>query len=170
MLSQVALTRHLLFNQCARGICTTPQLGFKFKLTDEMSREFEEKQLAKKKPESPMAHHTKENTIIMGKISHERYKKVVKVGVPKHRLNEFLLFYVRENDNVQALDENDIAKPGDWVLLRKIDKPIDEKVTHTVERVVHSYGNYVDPLTNRRTLGIYYDDDIEKLERIKMEL
>lgn len=145
-------------------------MGFKFKLTEEMSREFEERQEANKKPESPMALHTKENTIIMGKVSHDRYQNVVKVGVPKHRLNEFLLLYVRENDNVQALDENNITKPGDWVMLRKIEDPVDQKVTHTVERVLHSYGHFVDPLTNRRTLGIFYDDDIEKLERIKMEL
>jgi ribosomal protein S17 len=163
------LTR-AIFSQCTRGIRTTPQLGFKFKLTEEMSREYEEKQKANQKPESPKALHTKENTLIMGKISHDRYKKVVKVGVPKHRLNEFLLMYIRELDNVQALDENDICKPGDWVLLRKIDDPVDPKVTHKIERVVHSYGNYVDPLTNRRTLGIHYDDDIERLERIKMDM
>ena len=169
MLTQIGLTRTLL-SQYTRGICTTQHMNFKFKLTEEMSREFEEKKLAQKKPESPKATHTKENSVIMGKISHDRYKNIVKVGVPKHRLNDFLMLYVRENDNVQAIDENTVTKPGDWVLLRKIENPVDEKVTHQVERVIYSYGNYVDPLTNRRTFGIYYDDDIEKLENIKMDL
>lgn len=134
-----------------------------------MSREFEEKMKAEKKPESPPALHTKENPLIMGKVSSDRYKNVIKVGVPKHRLNDVLLMYIRENDDVQALDAENICKPGDWVLLRRDPEPVDERVSHIVERVVHSSGHFVDPLTNRRTLGIYYDDDLVDLERIKMD-
>lgn len=168
MLVNIKFYRPIIGQYC-RKISTTPRSDFKFKLTEEMSRELEEKQKAEKRHESPKATHTVANAIIMGKISHDRYKKIVKVGVPKHRLNEFLLLYVREHDDVQAIDENDQTKPGDWVILRKIDDPIDPKVTHRIEQVVHRYGNYVDPLTNRRTLGIYYDEDVEKMEMIKMD-
>lgn len=155
--------------QCRR-FCTSPQMGFKFKLTDEMSKEFEKKQSAVKKPEPELAKHTKENSLIMGKVSHDRYKKIVKVGVPKHRINDLLLLYVRENDDVQALDENDVSRPGDWVLLRKEERPVDKNVTHRIERVVYSYGNIVDPITNRRTLGLHYDEDMLRLEKIKVDL
>ena len=155
--------------QCRR-ICTSPQMGFKFKLTEEMSKDFEQKQAEIKKPEIQLAKHTIENSLIMGKVSHDRYKKVVKVGVAKHRMNDFLLMYIRENDDVQALDENDVSQPGDWVLLRKEENPVDKAVTHKVERVVYSYGNIVDPITNRRTLGLYYDEDMIRLEKIKVDL
>lgn len=168
MLPNISLTRPII-TQCFRNLATTSQLGFKFKLTEEMSREFEEKKKAEMKPESPQALHTKENTLIMGKVSSDRYKNVIKVGVPKHRLNEVLLLYIRENDDVQALDAENICKPGDWVLLRRDPNPIDKRVTHTVEKIVHSRGHYVDPLTNRRTFGIYYDDEVTRLEKIKME-
>lgn len=170
MISHLSLTRALLNQCCRRQLGTTSQLNFKFKLTEDMSKEFEEKQKAKEKPPSPMARHTKENTLIMGKVSSDRYQKVIKVGVPKHRLNDLLLLFVRELDNVQAHDENDVCKPGDWVLLRRDPDPVDKTVTHKVERVVHSYGNWVDPITNRRAFGIYYDDDRAKLEKIKMDL
>lgn len=105
----------------------------------------------------------------MGKVSSDRYKKVVKCGVPKHRFNEFLSLYIRESYDVQALDENDICKPGDWVLLRQ-KETVDTKVTHEVERVVYSYGHYIDPITNKRSLGLYFDDDMKQLEKIKVEM
>lgn len=153
-----------------RQFCTSPQLGFKFKLTEELSKAFEEKQKAKQKPPPEPALHTKLNSLIMGRVSHERYKKVVKVAIPKHRLNEYFLLYIRESDNVQALDDNDVCKPGDWVLLRRDEELPDQKVRHRVERVVYSYGKYIDPLTGRRSLGIYFDDDMDRLEKIKIEL
>lgn len=145
--------------------------NFKFKLTDEAVKEFEEKR--KNKPEDSgqeKALHTKESSLIMGRISSDRFKQVVKVGVPKHRLNDCFLLYVREQDNIYALDENNLCKPGDWVLLRRQESPIDKNVEHKVERVVHQYGKYIDPITGRRTYGIYYDDDVERLERIKLDL
>ena len=116
------------------------------------------------------AKHTQESSLIMGRVSHDKYKNIVKVAVPKHRLNEFLLLYVRENDDVQALDENNVCKPGDWVLLRRDESIMDKKVRHKVERVVYSYGKYIDPITGRRSLGLYFDDDMERLERIKLEM
>lgn len=146
-------------------------MRFKFKLTDEMVREQEEKaRNAPKKPEPEKALHTKESSLIMGRVSSDRYDKVIKVAIPKHRLNEHLLLYVRENDNIYALDEHNQCKPGDWILLRRQEKPIDEGVEHKVDRVVYYYGNYVDPITSRRSIGLYYDDDVRKLEEIKLDL
>lgn len=154
-----------------RNIITTPTVAFKFKLTEEMTREFEDSELAKNKKEPPpQALHTKEGSLIMGRVSSERFRKVVKVGIPKHRLNNHLLMFFREIDDIYAYDEDDSCKPGDWILLRRQKEPLDKDVMHTVERVVYSYGNYVDPITGRRSLGLYYDDDFEKLEKIKLEL
>lgn len=150
---------------------TTPKLKFKFKLTDEMVKEYQDKQAAiPKEAPPPKALHTLEGSLIMGRVSHERHEKVIKVAVPKHRLNEHFLLYVRENDDVQVYDENSECKPGDWILMRRQKEPIDKDVEHIVERVIHSYGNYIDPLTGRRSFGLYHDDDIEKLEKIKLKI
>lgn len=153
-----------------RKFCATPTVGFKFKLTEDMSKQFEEDQKAKKKPDPPLAITTKENNLLMGRVSHERYKQVVKIGVPKHRLNTHYLLFVRETDNVQALDPNDIAKPGDWVMIRRDPDTVDERVPFVIERVIYSRGEWIDPLTGRRSFGIYYDDDLEQLEKIKLEV
>ena len=172
MFPSIRIARHLANGLPKCQLHTTSQLNFKFKLTEEMSRDFEEKkrqeEASKKKTEPAL--HTKENPIIMGKVSHDRYKDVVKVAIPKHRLNEHLLMYIRDLDNIQALDENNIANPGDWVLLRKDPELVDPKVTHKIERVIYSYGKYIDPITGRRSLGIYFDDDMERLERIKLDI
>lgn len=155
----------------SRTLHTSYKQNFKFKLTDEAVKEFEERERNKQDDLGPeKALHTKESSLILGRISSDRYKQVVKVGIPKHRLNDRLLLYVREQDNVHALDENNLCKPGDWVLLRRQESPIDKNVEHKVERIVYQYGNYTDPITGRRTYGIYYDDDVEKLERIKLDL
>lgn len=106
----------------------------------------------------------------MGRVSDERYKQVVKIGVPKYRLNEYYLIFVKEQDNVQALDADNISKPGDWVLIRRNPDAVDEKVPFVIEKVVYSYGNYIDPLTGKRAFGIYYDEDLERLEKIKLEV
>lgn len=156
-----------IINLCRR-LSTTPRMGFKFKLTDEMSKEFEDQQKSQKKSEPLLAQHTRSNTLIMGKVSSDRYKKVVKCGVPKHRFNDFLLMHVRENDDVQALDENDVCKPGDWVLLRREIDPVDKLVTHRVERIVYSSGHIIDPITNRRSFGLYFDDEMVQLEKMKI--
>lgn len=161
----------LINSVSVRCLNTTPKLKFKFKLTDEMVKDFQEKQAAiPKEPPPPKALHTLESSLIMGRVSHERHDKVVKIAVPKHRLNEHFLLYVRENDNVQVYDENSVCNPGDWILVRRQKEPIDKDVEHVVERVVYSYGNYIDPLTGRRSFGMYHDDDIEKLEKIKLEI
>lgn len=160
--------------QKPRDLSTSACLNFKFKLTEEMSKEFEQKQLEKlkekeaKKPKPAL--HTIENSIIMGRVSSERYQNVIKVAIPKHRFNEHLVMYVRENDNILAYDKDNNCKPGDWILLRNTPELPDKKVTHTVERVIHSYGKYIDPITGRRSLGLYYDDDMERLEKIKVDL
>lgn len=154
-----------------RSFATTSRLDFKFKLTDEMvKKELEEKKLREKKEEPVQALHTKESPLIMGRVSSEGYKNIIKVGIPKHRLNELLLMYIRENDDIQVFDENNLCKPGDWILIRRLPVSLDPTVHHKVERVVYSYGNYVDPLTGRRSFGLYYDDDIRRLERIKVEV
>lgn len=153
-----------------RQFSTSKIAGFKFKLTEEMSKEFEEQQSKLKKDEPEQALHTKESSLIMGRVSHDRYKNIVKCAVPKYRLNEFLLMYIKENDNVQALDDNNVSNPGDWVLLRRDETIVDNNVRHRIEKVVHQYGNYIDPLTNRRSFGLYYDDDLERLEKIKIDI
>lgn len=108
--------------------------------------------------------------LIMAKVSSERFKKVVKCGVPKHRFNDLLLMFIRETYDVQALDSNGICKPGDWVLLRRNESIVDPSVTHEVERIIYSYGNWVDPVTGKRSLGLYFDDDIKRLEKIKVDM
>lgn len=155
-----------------RGIHTSPRLlSFKLKLTDELIQKSAEEQKNKQaKPQPEKALHTRESSLIMGRVSSDRYEQVIKVGIPKHRLNDRFLLYVREQDNVHALDENNLCKPGDWVLLRRQEKPIDEGVEHKVERVVYQYGKYIDPTTGRRTYGIFYDDEVERLEKIKLDL
>lgn len=155
---------------CKRALSTTPRLGFKFKLTDELVKEYEEKERSKPKEQPVYALHTRESSLIMGRVSSDRFEKVIKVGVPKHRFNEYFLLYVREQDNIQAFDRDGLCKPGDWVLLRKQEVPLDEGVEHEVVRIVYSYGNYVDPITGKRSMGIYFEDDVEKLEKIKLEL
>lgn len=109
-------------------------------------------------------------SLVMGKVSSERYKNIIKVGLPKYRLNEYLLMYVRELENVQAYDEKNECNPGDWILLRLQKEPLDKDVIHKVEKVVYRYGNFVDPITKRRSLGIYFDDDMERLEKIKLDI
>jgi len=106
----------------------------------------------------------------MARVSHERYKNIVKCAVPKHRLNPVLMMFRRENDDIQVIDDSNMSSPGDWVLVRRDDSIPDEDVKHRLERVVYQYGKYIDPLTNRRTLGLYYDDDMTHLERIKVDL
>lgn len=156
----------------ARCFCTSPNMQFKFKFTDEMAKEYKSKKEQEEKPPAPvLAQHTRESSLIMARVSSERYNQVIKVGVPKHRLNEYYLLFVREQDSIQAYDEHNECSPGDWVLLRRLsDTDIDPEVRHKVERVVYKHGKYVDPLTGRRSLGYYYDDDIEKLEKIKLEV
>lgn len=149
-------------------------MQFKFKLTEEASREMEEK-LKKEAEEKaakakPLAQCTTESSLIMARISHDRYKDTVKVGVPKHRFNEHFTMYVREQDNVYAYDPDRISEPGDWVLLRRLPEALDENVNHKVEKVVYRYGHIIDPLTGRRTYGIKYDDDLERLEKIKLDI
>jgi len=134
-----------------------------------MLKQYEDKKRAEMKEEpDTRSLHAKESSLIMARVSSERYKKVIKVAVPKYRLNEYYLLYRKENDNLYAYDENDECKPGDWILLRRQKEPLDKGVEHKVERVVYQYGNYIDPLTNRRSYGLYYDDDIERLEKIKI--
>jgi len=135
----------------------------KFKLPDEY-----QKTETKAKPEQAL--HTKESSLIMARVSHERYKNIVKCAVPKHRLNPVLMMFRRENDDIQVIDDSNMSSPGDWVLVRRDDSIPDEDVKHRLERVVYQYGKYIDPLTNRRTLGLYYDDDMTHLERIKVDL
>lgn len=153
-------------------------ITIKFNVTEDMYKEYEknkkaqqeQKAISKKKKEKPPSKHTLENPLIMGKVSSERYEKVVKVAVPKHRLNETFLLFVRENDNILVYDEKMQCKPGDWILMRRQAEAFDVDVMHKVERVLYPYGNFVDPLTNRRSLGLYYDDDMERLETIKLDL
>lgn len=169
MLTKSKLLLNLVNTRC---LATTPRSLFKFKLTEELSRQFEEGQKKKLEAQEPpeTALHTRESSLIMGRVSHDHYEKVIKVAVPKYRLNEFLMMYVKEKDDIQAYDENLICKPGDWILLRRLEKPIDEGVEHKVEKVVFQYGKYIDPTTGRRSLGLFYDDEIETLEQIKLEL
>lgn len=164
-------TRSILKTGC-RQFSATPALSFKFKLTEEMSKQFEEKQAKErsmiKEPEKAL--HTLESSLVMGRVSSESYKNIVKCAIPKHRFNEFLSMYRRENDDVQALDGNMITNPGDWVLLRRDESLPDKNVRHVVEKVVYQCGKYVDPITNRRSLGLYFEDDWEQLERIKLDM
>lgn len=172
MLSNIRISR--LGLAFSRQLQTTSIQNFKFKFTEDMAREQEKKMKikeeedAKKQPEQAIT--TKETTLLMGRVSDDRYKSVVKIGVPKHRLNEYFLMYIREQDSVYALDENNIAKPGDWVLIRKKTDIPDKKVTHIVDKVIYKMGNLVDPLTNKRSLGLYYDEDYRELEKIKLDL
>lgn len=154
-----------------RHISTSNSHGFKFKLTEEISEQYEQEQKKKKDQESAptLSKPTLESSILMGKVSSDRYQKVIKIGVPKHRMNQILNMWIRETDNVYAYDEHDECKPGDWVIIEK--KTLsDPKVTHQVKRVTYKSGNWVDPITGRRAFGIYYDDDLEKLEKIKIDL
>lgn len=155
-----------------RHLSLSHRLAFKFKLTEDAMKDYEERERIKKesKVEPEKALHTKESPLIMARVSHDRYRNIVKCAVPKHRLNEFLLMYIRENDNVQAYDENNITNPGDWVLLRRDESISDENVRHIVDKVVYTYGNYVDPITGRRSCGLYFDDDLQRLEKIKIDI
>lgn len=155
----------------ARHFATSSRMQFKFRFNEEMEKEYlSKKEQEPKEPPPELALHTRESSLIMARVSSDRYQKVIKVGVPKHRLNEFYLLYIREQDSIYAYDENDQCKPGDWVLLRRQDEPLDTNVSHKVERIVYTHGRYIDPLTGRRSLGLYYDDDVEKLEKIKLEI
>lgn len=155
-----------------RCLFTSPKVCFKFKLTEESSRAYEEKKKkeleAQEQPK--FAPFTLESPLIMGRVSHDRYNKVVKVAVPKHRLNEYLTMYIRDLDHIQAHDEDGISSPGDWILLKRLEKPIDKGVEHKVFKIVHKYGRYIDPITGRRSLGIYFDDEFERLEKIKLDV
>lgn len=109
-------------------------------------------------------------SLIMGRVSHDRYRNVVKIGIPKHRFNSHICMYFREQESIYALDEGNICASGDWVLLRKQASPIDEGVNHKVEKLVYKYGEWIDPLTGRRSLGIHYDDEMRRLEEIKLQV
>ena len=161
---------HLLRCGCRRQLSTSQMACFKFKLTEEMMRESADAQTKAVKKEPEKSLHAREGSLIMARVSHERHKNIIKCAVPKHRLNDLLLMYVRENDNVQALDDNGVANPGDWILLRRDESIPDKNVDHRVEKIVYTYGKYVDPITNRRSLGLYFDDDWEQLERIKIDI
>lgn len=155
----------------ARCFATSSRMQFKFKFTDEMAAEFKAKKAAEeKKPEPELAQHTRESSLIMARVSSERYQKIIKVGVPKHRLNEFLLMYIRESESIYAYDELEECQPGDLVLLRRQTETTDDIVNHKVEKVVYTRGKFIDPLTGRRSFGLYYDDDVEKLEKIKLDV
>lgn len=149
-------------------------MNFKFKFTETMARDEElklkQKEEEELKKKARPALHTYDSSLIMGRVSHDRYKKVVKIGVPKHRLNEYYLLYVKEQDNVYALDEKNLTNPGDWVLLRRNHEISDEKVTHVIEKVVYKYGHYVDPITKKRSSGLYFDEDKEEYEKVKLQL
>lgn len=167
-------TLHRFKLSTMRYISTSPRSEFKFKLTDELVKKCEEEQKRKKKEietsKPQKALFTLNSPLIMGKVSSERYKKVIRVGIPKHRLNEHLLMYFRDLDNVYAYDCKDECDAGDWVLLKKDSEFEDEQVTHKIDRIVYKHGNYIDPITGRRSLGLYYDDDIEELEKIKIDI
>lgn len=108
--------------------------------------------------------------LIMARCGHGGYNKVIKAGVPQHVFDDYHNMFVRKSINIKAYDEKQLCKPGDWVLLRQTEEPIDVDVDHIVERVVYNYGNYTDPLTGRRSLGLHYDEDVSKLENIKIDL
>lgn len=155
-----------------RYFSTTPRLlrVIKFDITKEQINEYDAKRdEERQKSRAPTKPKISSSPLLMGKVSSERNNKIIKVGVPKHTLNNFVLMYIRKLDNIYVHDDLN-CKPGDWILIRKAEKQIDVDVEHFVERIVYKYGKYIDPITNRRSFGLYYEDDIERLEKIKLEL
>lgn len=89
-------------------------------------------------------------------------RQTVKVFVPKLQFDDFLKMHFRENDELYVHDPQEQCRPGDWILVRKLDQPMSLKVQHQLVRVVYENGNKICPITGKKAVGYKFEDEISK--------
>lgn len=105
---------------------------------------------------------TSRSTVLLAKVlGGVTMKQSVKVALPQMKLDSYLNAYFRENDELNVHDPKEIAKPGDWILIRPLPTPISLKVKHELLKVVYIEGNRYCPLTGKKTVGVEFADEIE---------
>lgn len=96
-------------------------------------------------------------------LGNNTIRQTIKVSVPKLKFDDFLKTHYRENDELLAHDPDEKCKPGDWVLVRELAKPLSLQVKHRLDRIVYHSGNIVDPLTGKKCVGLEYEEDITQI-------
>lgn len=75
---------------------------------------------------------------------------------------KFAIFqYFKSDAYVFAHDPNKLCKSGDIVLIRELPQKMTKLITHAVDRIVHQYGDIVDPITGKAVVVGKYREDIE---------
>jgi len=106
------------------------------------------------------------SSLVMAKCLGQPLNQTIKVLIPKLKFDTFLNMYFRDTEQILADDHNHDCKPGDWLLVRKLDQPLSLRVDHRVERVVYRAGHVVDPLSGKQSLGYEYVSDADRQSQV----
>lgn len=102
-------------------------------------------------------------SMILAKVvGSQTLKQTVRVWAPHLKYDAHLRAHFRENDEYLAHDPKEKCKSGDWVLIKELPEPLTLKVKHEVMKVVYESGNMICPLTGKKTVGLEFQDDIQK--------
>jgi len=72
-----------------------------------------------------------------------------KVRVQRNIFDENLNMFFQHYCDIYVSDPNNLAKSGDYVLIKKLDEKLTLEIEHEVVRVLMQLGNTVDPITGR---------------------
>ena len=72
------------------------------------------------------------------------------IKVIKMEMDSYLKMYFNKSHEFQAVDFNSATKKGDIVLVRKLDKPLTQKINFSIEKILFQIDNIVDPITGKK--------------------
>lgn len=101
---------------------------------------------------------------------------VARVSVELQEFNPRLKMFFPQTKLLYAHDRSGLSKPGDYVILHKLEEAQDvqvvkegrspHEVLHRVSKVVYGCGEIVDPVSGERVLGGEYGGEVEELSEI----
>lgn len=79
----------------------------------------------------------------MAKVYRPVMKQIIKVAIPRLKLDLYLNMYFRELDEILVFDAKEEGRVGDWVLIKELEDNLTIQVKHQVVKVVYVRGKLI---------------------------
>ena len=79
------------------------------------------------------------------------------VKIVRMELDWYLKMYFNKSYVMNALDERNATIKGDIVLIKQLDKPVNQTTQYNIEQVIYKLNDIVDPITGKSR---HHDSDI----------
>lgn len=100
--------------------------------------------------------------MLLGRCIEATREEGVQVVVTMRELDRNLRMYFPERYTFFAYDATEHCKPGDIVLIKKLDEPLTRKITHEIMNIIHPIGDITDPISGKKVMAGQYREHMEE--------